>query len=76
MKSAERIAIALHAGHVAAAALEFQKPTSLADMQIKKIFLNDLIKSVNELKKLVLETTDISEGETGDSLMKSMFGGG
>lgn len=74
MKTAERIAIALLAGRVAGAALEFQKHTSLVDLQIKKYFLNNLINEVNELKKVVLETTDITEGQTGEGLMKGLRG--
>ena len=74
MKTVEKVTIALLAGRVAGAALEFQKPTSLVDLQIKKYFLNNLIKEVNELKDYVLKTTDISEGQTGEILMKGLIG--
>jgi hypothetical protein len=63
VKTVERVTIALLAGKVAKSALAFQEPTSLVDMQIKKLFLNMLIKDVNELKEMVLKTTDLLEGQ-------------
>lgn len=69
MKSVERITIALLAGTVADNALEFTKVTSLVDSSVKKVFLNSLIKSVNDLKDKVLSTTDITEGETGRMIL-------
>jgi len=69
VKSVERITIALLAGTVADNALEFTKVTSLVDSSVKKVFLNSLIKSVNDLKDKVLSTTDITEGETGRMIL-------
>ena len=74
MKNVEKVTIALLAGKVAGSALEFQKYTSLVDLSIKKLFLNSLIKDVNELKEYVLNTTDITEGQTGEALTEQLTG--
>ena len=59
MKAVVIVEIALRAGRVAKAALEFQDQTTLVDAQVKKYFMNNLIGAVNELKQVVMESSDL-----------------